>query len=231
MENETNRINGVNRKLFNPIKNGVIAELTSTLLTYPLNTIKTNRQLNKIPGNLFKGIGYCIAAETINAIFFYGIYNWLKQTNNNTFVSGTAATLSGMGVSYPLFLNKKLAQVNKPINWSYRGFGACAFNMVPNVCINFALREHFNKRGIGLASGFLSTTITAILTNPIDTIATKIMTKEAIKFNKMLLLNGLSQRIVEKNITTGTKMFLFDYFMEQDRKNQLCQSSSGNNVS
>jgi len=209
------------------VQNGIIAELSSSILTYPLNTIKTNRQVNRIPVSLFKGIQYCILGEFINAFFFYNIYNKLKQKNNPLLSSGIAS-ISGIALSYPFFLNKKLAQINKPTQLSYKGVVACAFNMIPNVCINFALREKIN---IGIASGFLTTSITAVVTNPLDILSTKIMTRTPIKFDKNILFTGLYQRILEKNLTTGSKMVLLDYLKGLDKKNQLCQSSSGNSVS
>ena len=58
------------------VRNGVIAETSSSLISYPLSTIKTNRQIGKTistasPVKLYKGVGWSLTADSLAAVAFY----------------------------------------------------------------------------------------------------------------------------------------------------------------
>ena len=83
------------------VLNGIISELVSATITYPLNTIKTNNQIGRkvlIGKNLISGIKWCLLTESINAIVFYSIFVGINklQCINPLLRSSVVATFSGL---------------------------------------------------------------------------------------------------------------------------------------
>ena len=199
--------------------NGTIAEITSTAISYPINTIKTNAQIhNPVPKNLFKGFHYSFFNEIVNGLVFYSTVEKLKDKVPNTFIRNACGSIAAMACSHPLYIRRKLAQVNKPINISnnYAGFGVCVLNGVPGTAINLGLKEVISKRTrLGVFSGFLSTSITTILTHPLDILTTCVLTRTPVK--GVFKFNGIGQRLIEKNLTLGTKLMLLDYLNSKNK--------------
>jgi len=219
--------------------NGTIAEITAAFLSYPINTIKTNSQIgrsvsfsfpkNKSRNNLiqsirplFKGSHYSFFNEVINGIMFYSIYEKMNEHTDNPFIRGSCGSIGAMLCSHPLYLRRKLAQVGKSARIgyklvdNYKGIGMCMLNGIPASALNFGLKEKIAERlNLGIFSGFLSTSITMILTHPLDTITTCIMTRNKIPYGSLLKFNGFSQRFFEKNLTLGTKLMLLDFLNER----------------
>jgi len=227
----------------NPIQiqkvfNGIIAEITSAFVSYPLNTIKTNSQIgNRVTFNvrnslsikkiqpLFSGFKYSFVNELINGIVFYSIYEKMKEKSDNPIVRSSVGSFGAMLCSHPLYLRRKLAQVDKSphiglgLKNNYKGIGICMVNGIPTSAINFGLKEIIAERlNMGIFSGFLSTSITMILTHPLDTLATCILTKSKINYMTLFKFNGFSQRFLEKNLTLGTKLMLLDFLNEKIKK-------------
>jgi hypothetical protein len=131
--------------------NGIKAELISAVLTYPLNTLKTNYQVGKIvrPGfkNLTKGLHWCLLTELANALVFYSVFENIKESKGPLIASviGSGAAIC---TSYPLNVRRKLAQVGKSmvIKNNYFGLHIALFNGVPGVTINYTLREKFMNK-------------------------------------------------------------------------------------
>jgi len=196
-----------------------IEEITSKAISYPINTIKTNTQIhNPVPKNLFKGFHYSFFNEVINGLVFYSTVEKLKDKVPNTFIRNTCGSIAAMACSHPLYIRRKLAQVNKPINISnnYAGFGVCVLNGVPGTAINLGLKEVISKRlKLGIFSGFLSTTITTIITHPLDILTTCVLTRTPVK--GVFKFNGFGQRLIEKNLTLGTKLMLLDYLNSKNK--------------
>ena len=140
--------------------NGTIAEITSATISYPINTIKTNTQIqNPVPKNLFKGYHFSFFNEVINGLVFYSTVEHLKDKVHNNFIRNACGSLAAMACSHPLYIRRKLAQVNKPLNITnnYAGFGVCVLNGLPSTAINLGLKEVISKRSkLGIFSGFLT---------------------------------------------------------------------------
>jgi hypothetical protein len=198
--------------------NGISAELISAVLTYPLNTIKTNSQIGNIikPGfkNLTKGIHWCLLTELANAVIFYTIF---ENTKNNK--GPLAASIMGSTVaictSYPLNVRRKLAQVGKStvLKNNYSGLHVAIFNGVPGVTINYTIREKLLKKcedsKLKPFCGVLSSAISIVATHPLDTISTCIATRSPFKW--CYIFNGFKHRFIEKNLTIGSKMLLLGH--------------------
>jgi hypothetical protein len=121
------------------IRNGICAELLSAAITYPLNTIKTNAQVNRtLPRcNLYKGFYWCILSEFINSFIFYTVFE--KYKDQPPLVRSSIGSVLGITASYPFNTRRKLTQIGKSININnnYKGLNVALFNGVPGVTINF----------------------------------------------------------------------------------------------
>jgi hypothetical protein len=190
------------------------------------NLVLKNNNLIQNIKPLFKGAHYSFFNEVINGIVFYSIYEKMKEKTDNHFIQASCGSIGAMLCSHPLYLRRKLSQVGKSakiglkINDNYKGIGMCMLNGIPTSAINFGLKEKIaEKLNLGIFSGFLSTSITMILTHPLDTITTCIMTKNKIPYGTLLKFNAFSQRFLEKNLTLGTKLMLLDFLNEKiDKK-------------
>jgi hypothetical protein len=201
------------------VLNGIISELVSATLTYPLNTLKINSQIGKkiiFGKNLINGIHWCLITEAINAVFFYSIFNGFTklQTINPLLRSSMGSTIAILN-SYPWNVRRKLSQVGKQINIknNYNGLEIALVNGVPGVAINFTMREHLKEKlpnELKPLSGIISTMISIIATHPLDTLSTCVATRTPIKLVDCMKYSGFKERFIEKNITIGTKMIILE---------------------
>uniref|UniRef100_A0A6C0I8D5 Mitochondrial carrier protein n=1 Tax=viral metagenome TaxID=1070528 RepID=A0A6C0I8D5_9ZZZZ len=188
--------------------NGISAELFAAVLTYPLNTIKTNSQIGRPVKfgfkNLSRGLGWCVLSEITNALLFYSIFD--KDKPLKTSIIGSTL---GICASYPFNTKRKLAQVGKSflkLNNYYYGIEMALINGVPGVSLNFTLREHLNRKfqKNKKINGIISTSTSLIATHPLDTLSTCLATRTPV--GNIFKFNGFLQRFLEKNLTISTKM-------------------------
>ena len=207
---------------FKPVFNGILSEVASAIITYPLNTIKTNSQIGKkiiINGSklhLLKGIKWCILTEIIGSVIFYSVFSGITklQVFHPVVRSSLGSTIAIIN-SYPCNIRRKLLQVGKSINNvnNYKGLSISLINSVPGSTINFTMREHFKEKlpdDLKPLSGLLSTIISIVATHPLDTLSTCIATRTPIKLIDCIKYSGFKERFVEKNLTTGSKMLMLD---------------------
>jgi hypothetical protein len=206
------------KNIFKKIINGSSAEIISAVVSYPINTLKTNAQIGikityRTPSLLFKGVKYSILNEIINGIVFYSVFDTLNK--KGPFIQGACSTIGAMCFSHPVYLRRKLAQVGKStlISNNYDGFGIALLNCVPTVALNFTLKEQIaNRLNLGIMSGYLSTALAMVLTHPLDTYTTCMIIKTPVSIIDTLKFKGFGHRFFEKGLTIGTKMMLLDYF-------------------
>jgi hypothetical protein len=198
--------------------NGMSAEILAAIITYPLNTIKTNSQIGQIikPSfrNLSKGFHWCLLTELVNSLIFYSIFEHNKK-KKGPLIASTLGSSTAIITTYPLNTRRKLAQVGKSTNITnnYKGVRIGLFNGVPGNVINFTLREKFMEKSskeLKPFCGLLSTAISIVATHPLDTLSTCIATRSPFNFKN--IFNGFTQRFVEKNLTIGSKMLILNYF-------------------
>lgn len=190
--------------------NGVCSEIISATITYPLNTIKTNSQIGKIIKptirNLYKGYKWCLITELTSAFIFYSIFENLKK-NRGALHGSILASGAAISVSHPLNTRRKLMQIGKQGNFTYKGVGVGLFNGVPGNAINFTLKEIFSEKyNSHPLCGIVSSAISIFITHPLDTLSTCVSTGCPYKNNT--LFRGFRQRFLEKNLTIGSKMLL-----------------------
>jgi hypothetical protein len=88
-------------------------------------------------------------------------------------------------------------------------------NSVPGHATNFTLREFFKEKlpdQLKPIGGLLSTALSLVITHPLDTLSTRVITRTPLKGKNLLNYNGFGERFLEKNITIGSKMVLLDLF-------------------
>lgn len=201
------------------VLNGIISELISATLTYPLNTLKINTQVGRnviIGKNLISGIKWCLLTEAINAVFFYSIFNgFTKLQSINPLIRSSVGSTVAILNSYPYNVRRKLEQVGKKITVTnkYKGLPIALVNGVPGVAINFTVREHLKEKlpnDLKPLSGILSTMISIIATHPLDTLSTCVATRTPIRLVDCMKYSGFKERFIEKNITIGTKMVILE---------------------
>lgn len=208
-----------NKVVIKKVVNGIGAEVISSTLTYPINTIRTYAQLGKkiniTPSVLFKGMHYSIINEIINGILFYATFHYLEKYG--PIIQSSVGSLVAMTGSHPVYQRRKLAQIGKAVKITnnYSGFGNALVNNIPSVALNFALKEQFKPR-LGIYAGYLSTCLSMAITHPLDTITAHVLTKTPFKLSDSLKFHGFKQRFVEKGLTIGSKMMLLDYFNEKN---------------
>ena len=170
------------------VLHGVIAEVISTTLSYPLNTLKTNSQVLKTIkptlSNLTRGFKYSLATEVVNSLIFYSLFEKLPFAN--PFIRSSLGSTLAIAATYPLNVKRKLAQVGKCIKVKnlYSGLQMGILNGVPGISINFTVRELLKTYSPPILkpfSGLLSTSLSIALTHPLDTISTHIATRTPLK--------------------------------------------------
>jgi hypothetical protein len=206
------------------ILGGVSAELISNIITYPLNTMKINSQVGKNikltcknSKILTRGFGWSILTEIINGLIFYSIFENFKKEHGplKTSILGSTAAIC---CSHPFNSKRKILQVGKQVRNTrnlYNGLGISLVNSVPGHSINFTLREFFKEKlpeRFKPIGGLLSTALSLVITHPLDTLSTRVITRSPLKGINLLNYNGFGERFLEKNITIGSKMVLLDLF-------------------
>lgn len=206
------------------ILGGVSAELISSSITYPLNTLKINSQVGKKISITFKnsriltrGIGWSVLTEIINGLIFYSIFENFKKEHGalKTSVVGSTAAIC---CSHPFNSRRKILQVGKQVRSTqnlYNGLGIALINSVPGHATNFTLREFFKEKlpdRLKPIGGLLSTALSLVITHPLDTLSTRVITRTPLRGINLLNYNGFGERFLEKNITIGSKMMLLEFF-------------------
>ena len=206
------------------VRNGVIAEASSSLISYPLSTIKTNRQIGKTistasPVKLYKGVGWSLTADSLAAVAFYTLFEGMPQLQDlNPFVRSFLAATVSTTVAHPFSTIRKNIQVGKTIKnvtlkTMTKGYKVHLMNTIPGVSTNFTIRHvvrplvpPWGRPCVGIFSSACS----LILTHPLDTFATRVITNNKISFRKCLNFSGFKERFTEKMITLGSKMVILD---------------------
>jgi hypothetical protein len=190
--------------------NGVVAELVIATVCYPLNTWKVRRQVN-LPTfgriGLFKGFKWCMLNEFVDSLVFFSVAETTKSFSLASVCSNT--------VSYPLYRNTKLLQTGKILNGSnYHGFGLSIINSVPGTTLNYTIKNAITRSispKYNWLSGYLGTGISLLLTHPLSTLSTKVITQHRVNPIELLKYRGFGLRALEQTVSVGSKMLLMDF--------------------
>lgn len=177
---------------------GLVAGITSTFLTHPLDTLKSRQQVGlrgniislfrqPLTSGMWNGVGVsCMAMGTFYGVFF-PCYERLKKENYPVFVNSYLAGAAGTWFGTPLYTLKVRQQVtsNLPLvecvkiifrEKGLRGFWRGYFTSLGRnveLCIQFPLFEHLKKSGLdNFTAGFIAKLISSCITFPFDTLRT-----------------------------------------------------------
>ena len=191
------------------VVNGIIAELLVATVCYPLNTWKVRRQigLRLTRDGIFKGFKWCLLNEFVDSLVFFSVAESSKSFSLASICSNT--------VSYPLYVRTKLLQSGKVGNGGfYHGFGLSLLNSVPGTTLNYTIKNKISKHvpdKYNWMSGYLGTGISLILTHPLSTLSTLVITRHKVNPIKLLKYDGFGFRALEQTISVGSKMLVMDF--------------------
>lgn len=195
------------------MKEEVAIELLGSIATYPINLLKTNKQLGVpfklTPKTALKGIKYELASELVGACVFHGIYNNLSHLHP---VARSVVSASIMlPILQPVTIIKKHKQIGRVFRPTFKNvygnIGVSFLNVVPGIVLNYSLLEGIRDY-TGPLSGLVSTGISVTAMHPIDTWVNGRLTRRR---TKPLAFKGLKLRLGEKLISRGVKMIGIDH--------------------
>ena len=184
-----------NNMMNNYYVKGCISGMTGIILSHPVDTIKTHRQLNSIPfryniKNLYRGLSSPLIGVGIEKAMVFGSYNYMRSIDLPIPISGGISGLVASLVVSPYERIKILRQTNQSIpyrslspSFLFKGISVTFTREVPGFAIYFstyeALKNKFyvsKNKEIGIIPSFifggLSGTMAWIFIYPQDRIKT-----------------------------------------------------------
>jgi solute carrier family 25 carnitine/acylcarnitine transporter 20/29 len=131
---------------------GGISGMFGILLSHPIDTLKTHRQINhKITPtikNLYKGLTAPLIGVGIEKAIVFGTYNFFKNKNTPIPVCGAISGLTASIIVSPYERIKILKQTNQPIHFKFlfKGLGVTFTREVPGFAIYFKVYEELKTR-------------------------------------------------------------------------------------
>lgn len=193
---------------------GCISTLFSSVIFYPLDTIKSRMQINSSfkLNSLYKGCKYELLAGIPGSIIYWGIYQTCRNKNISIEQSSLLSAIGSSIYETPLDCIKRKQQVflgkNKVKIIRY-GFAtviqSILYNMIYMKTLEMCKKKDINK-SIGIVS---SCSISSIFTYWLDVIKSKCITPQFRNSYKPFL-----QFILYKNLYSGLYMHLFLYLTE-----------------
>jgi solute carrier family 25 carnitine/acylcarnitine transporter 20/29 len=201
---------------------GLCGGFVGTLLSHPIDTIKTRLQTGTslyfkdaiIKGNLYKGLSAPLLGIGFEKLIVFGFYNECKKLELSDGFSGLIAGFLSTVIVVPIDRIKILMQNKENINKSifkpsslYKGFSITLFRETPGFGIYFTtynkLTNRFNKEQNLLKSflfGSLSGFTSWIFIYPSDLIKTRF---QSIKNNQETTIKTVISQIYNKNGLCG----------------------------
>jgi solute carrier family 25 carnitine/acylcarnitine transporter 20/29 len=182
-----------NNMINNYYVKGCISGMSGIILSHPIDTIKTHRQLNNIPfqyniKNLYRGLSSPLIGVGIEKAIVFGSYNYMRSIDLPIPISGGISGLVASLVVSPYERIKILRQTKQSISsfspsFLFKGISVTFTREVPGFAIYFstyeALKNKFylsKNKEIGIIPSFifggLSGTMAWIFIYPQDRIKT-----------------------------------------------------------
>ena len=203
---------------------GSIVGSVQVLVGYPLDTIKTNLQTNKL-GNmkysiprLYKGFKYPLFGNAIINSFAFGTTNYINSYANNYWVSGFfAGTLSSIIIN-PIELYKVREQVlvNSPAH-PFKGIVSTIARESIAMSIYFGSYHSFKKeyKYNPLLAGGLSGWLSWLFTYPIDVVKSRVQSDKCTTmmegFKQGKLWKGFGLCSLRGVLVNSVGFWIYDY--------------------
>ncbi|KAJ8907984.1 hypothetical protein NDN08_008085 [Rhodosorus marinus] len=100
----------------NPFLVGFVAGFPQAVLTTPMDYLRLQLQLNKVPKavNSFRGLPWVTLKESVSGMIFFGVYEFVKCFAHPG-IAGSAAALSAMLATYPVDTFKTRVQAGQTV--------------------------------------------------------------------------------------------------------------------
>jgi solute carrier family 25 (mitochondrial carnitine/acylcarnitine transporter), member 20/29 len=201
------------------IKGGIVGGSTM-IIGYPLDTIKTNKQNNRVfrytIKNLYKGMSYPLGFSMLFNSSLFSIHNYIYNKTENHFTSGFIAG----SICSPILNTVELYKVNKQLykttNFKKPFLGIMSTMSRESIASSFYFGVYFymmDKQYHPALSGGIAGISSWLTTYPIDTIKTRIQSKEYISYmeaiRKGYLFNGLSYCLARAFIVNSAGFYIY----------------------
>ena len=174
-------------QMFRPYAAMIASGLVSLLL-YPLDTLQTRRQFSvSIPATRpYAGVGVDLIGTCATTGVYFQCYEQLLHTTSPAIASGGSVLISGL-VNAPISVTKRRIQVNRnninlvkkpmPLLSNIRNtYSMSIIRQVPKNVIKYSIYEpllyilsdKFNRAVCGGLAGAVATTISNLLTGPLE---------------------------------------------------------------
>lgn len=209
---------------------GCLGSCIISILAYPLDTIKTLTHLKKkntiiklSSKQLYKGIKYDLMSEAISSLFFFSVYEKLKEHKNVAYGAFYGATCCSV-IKTPFEYLKVHGQLNilknRPkLGVMFRHYPITLMKAVPTQIVTFssveAMKIFFSKEfpnqtmplSLTILSGFIAGSLSCIVNNPLDVLKTNVIAHNSFKkgINNMVSVGVTSMYLGlrYKFLTTG----------------------------
>ena len=196
------------------VYNGLLASSVSTIMCYPIDTIKNKLQTAQLVTSkgLFKGLLPDLIGSVPSTIVFWGVYSEAKSRGLSVFESSVLSGMCSNLVDTPFDLRKKQRQLNSstlilPKTMIKFGTVNMIYSMGYNSVYMPLLDYLVNKQGFNKTiSIFTCCTVANTLMYPIDRLRTHLVSPTNTSF-----LKGLGTRLVYGNLYSGMYMHIFMY--------------------
>lgn len=188
---------------------GVISGLVSSVIVYPIDTIKTRYQAGKkieINKQLYNGMSREILSNIPSSFVYWSVYYKCRDQNLSSVQSVIISSILSNITEIPLDIIKKRMQLGENRGNIYK-YGmyhlsiSLVYNMIYIKCLETCKEKY--KYGNILSVG-ISSSISSIISYPFDLWKTNSIVPSQTK-----LWKGLGTRIIYGNLYSGIYMNLF----------------------
>lgn len=178
---------------FKQLLPGFTMGLTRAAISHPFEILKIQSQIgvkNKFDKTLFRGIGYSLAANSMERGIQFYFFNKFKKENDSRLVSSLKSSLISTGISFPynIILLKRVVSNNS------QGFNKNIFvkscsleysrNLIGSTLFLYSYDFYKTQTNLFFIPPVLATTNVWLITYPIDTIKNKIINDGQISLKK-----------------------------------------------
>lgn len=221
------------------IISGCLGSCIISLITFPIDTIKSHHQTNKSlkPNNYYNGIKYDLSCEILSSATFFIIYefNSTSKTQQSILYSSTLGSLCSSLVKTPFEFYKVKHQCMQPvpllcISSIYRHFPLTLAKHAPTQIVTFSSIENMKanlKKFIStdeiplqytMMIGYIAGSLACIINNPIDVLKTKTIYNGCVyksihsmtEIGVSSLFLGLKCRLIMSGMNVGIGYSVYD---------------------
>lgn len=180
-----------------------VSTFTSTLITYPLDSMKIWKQSNQVRkpniSNLFAGVSYPLLTNGFTNSLLFLSTEKINKNFNNYYISGFISGATTSIIINPIEYFKVRKQINKKIKNPFTGMNLCILRESIGCSIYFGIYYELKERQCNdLISGGLSGLSSWLFTYPIDVLKTRIQSDMS-----------LNQAIKQRNFLKGLNYCIF----------------------